>query len=652
MENSVLAVERHMQLLRLEYEAEREEYLLQAQNVSVEHKVRHGICWWGVTIGRNYYNSLNQLVVEIHRSRTDDSDEIEHLFEYGKPVRFFTIVGRSSSNKPLYRFLDYNCYVCYVDADVMVVNVPTIQALIDIQNIAKIGIQLYFDESSYKTMFHALTEVVNARNNRLSYLRDVFAGQLLPQRHNFNLIRFPWLNSTQEKAVNEVLCAKDVSIIHGPPGTGKTTTLVEAIYETLRRETQVLVCAQSNTAVDWISEKLVDHGIPVLRIGNPTRVNDKMLSFTYERRFEGHPDYPQLWSIRNVIRQIHANRKKGENVHQKICRLRERADELEMRINASLFSEARVVACTLVGSANKILVGHNFSTIFIDEAAQALEAACWIGIRRANRVVLAGDHHQLPPTIKNYDAARQGLAITLMERIVRNQPSVVTLLKVQYRMNDAIIQFSSKWFYDGKVESAPEVTGRSVLDLDTPMMWIDTSNPEVRNKYQLLMNSGQFGEELMNDKVDFSEQYVGENHGRINKPEAELTLKVLSEYIEKVGRQRFIDERFDIGIISPYKVQTQYLRSLVKRNKFFKPFRALITINTVDGFQGQERDIMLISLVRSNENGQIGFLSDLRRMNVAITRARMKLIIIGDATTLSCHSFYRQLYKYIISLNR
>jgi superfamily I DNA and/or RNA helicase len=265
-------------------------------------------------------------------------------------------------------------------------------------------------------------------------------------------------------------------------------------------------------------------------------------------------------------------------------------------------------------------------------------------------VVLAGEHHHLPPTIKNYDAARQGLAITLMERIVCNQPEVVTLLKVQYRMNDAIIQFSSKWFYDGKVESAPEVTGRSVLDLDTPMMWIDTSNPEVRNKYQLLMNSGQFGEELMNDKVDFSEQYVGENHGRINKTEAELTLKVLSEYIEKIGRQRFIDERFDVGIISPYKVQTQYLRSLVKRNKFFKPFRSLITINTVDGFQGQERDIMLISLVRSNENGQIGFLSDLRRMNVAITRARMKLIIIGDVATLSHHPFYRKLYEYVGSL--
>ena len=218
---------------------------------------------------------------------------------------------------------------------------------------------------------------------------------------------------------------------------------------------------------------------------NPTRVNDKMLSFTYERKFEGHPDYPQLWSIRNAIRQIREKREKSESVRQKINRLRERADEREMVIRTSLFSEARVVACTLVGAANKILVGHKFSTIFIDEAAQALEAACWIGIRRANRVVLAGDHQQLPPTIKNYDAARQGLAFTLMERIVHNQPDVVTLLKVQYRMNDAISQFSSHWFYDGLVESAPEVAGRSILDFDNPVMWVDTSNTDVRVKYQM-----------------------------------------------------------------------------------------------------------------------------------------------------------------------
>ena len=431
-----------------------------------------------------------------------------------------------------------------------------------------------------------------------------------------------------------MLAAKDLMVVHGPPGTGKTTTLVEAIYETLKRETQVMVCAQSNMAVDWISEKLVDHGVPVLRIGNPTRVNDKMLSFTYERKFEAHPDYPDLWRIRKTIRELREQKKKGESIHQKISRLRERAAELEMRISGSLFDESRVIACTLVGSASKLLVGKKFSTLFIDEAAQALEPACWIAIRRCHRVVLAGDHQQLPPTIKCYEAMKGGLGKTLMERIVENVPSAVTLLTVQYRMNEQIMRFSSDWFYDGKVTASPTVRNRSILDYDRPMVWIDTS---------ALSESNANPE---NDEVrDFKESLVGESYGRINKSEADLTLQTFLDYIQKIGKERFLEERLDVGIISPYKVQTQYLRSQVRKRADFKPYRQLISVNTVDGFQGQERDIILISLVRSNEQGNIGFLNDLRRMNVAMTRARMKLIIIGDAETLSHHPFYKKLYE-------
>ena len=461
-------------------------------------------------------------------------------------------------------------------------------------------------------------------------------------------MQFPWLNKTQEQAVNEVLWAKDVEVVHGPPGTGKTTTLVEAIYETLHRETQVLVCAQSNMAVDWISEKLVDHGVPVLRIGNPSRVNDKMLSFTYERKFESHPDYPELWSIRKTIRQIKENRKRGDNVHQKIARLRDRASEIEMAINAQLFDEARVVACTLVGSANKLLVRHKFSTLFIDEAAQALEPACWIAIRRASRVVLAGDHQQLPPTIKCYDAMKQGLGKTLMERIVENQPEAVTLLKVQYRMNDAIMKFSSDWFYHGEVESHESVRHRSILDWDHPIQWVD-GNEILKEVNESLEQQGASEDKL---DIDFTEQFIGENHGRINKAEAELVLTTLRNYIEKIGRERFLSERLDVGIISPYKVQTQYLRQQIRKREEFRPFRQVISVNTVDGFQGQERDLILISLVRSNDSGQIGFLSDLRRMNVAMTRARMKLIIFGDKHTLCHHPFYRQLIKYVEELEQ
>lgn len=644
MQNSTLYLQRLRQLLQMEYDDEKEEFRVQSEKMGVKRKIHRGICWYPVEAGRSYYNSLNQLVVEIVKKDHDETDEdIEHLFEYGKPVQFFSFnaqyLNDDIKNKSDINYFSFSSMVSYVDGDRMVVTLPSSQAVIDLQNTTNLGVQLYFDETSYKTMFHALDDVINAKNNRLADLRDIFAGQLKPEKRTFAPMQFPWLNKTQEQAVNEVLWAKDVEVVHGPPGTGKTTTLVEAIYETLHRETQVLVCAQSNMAVDWISEKLVDHGVPVLRIGNPSRVNDKMLSFTYERKFESHPDYPELWSIRKTIRQIKENRKRGDNVHQKIARLRDRAAEIEMAINAQLFDEARVVACTLVGSANKLLVRHKFSTLFIDEAAQALEPACWIATRRATRVILAGDHQQLPPTIKCYEAMKQGLGKTLMERIVENQPDAVTLLKVQYRMNDDIMKFSSDWFYHGEVQSDASVKYRSVLDYEHPIQWIDG------NEMLQQVNEELKDEEKLN--IDFTEQFIGENHGRINKAEAELVLSTLNNYIDKIGKERFLAERLDVGIISPYKVQTQYLRQQIRKREEFRPFRQVISVNTVDGFQGQERDIIIISLVRSNDNGQIGFLSDLRRMNVAMTRARMKLIIFGDKATLQHHAFYRKLIQYV-----
>lgn len=546
------------------------------------------------------------------------------------------------------KYFSFTGTVNYVDGDRMVITVPDSAPLLDLQQATEeIGIQLSFDETSYKLMFEALDRTMKAKNNRLAYLRDLFYSHQKAAKFTFEPMRFPWLNPTQEKAVNEVLWAKDVAIVHGPPGTGKTTTLVEAINETLMRESQVLVCAQSNMAVDWISEKLVDRGVNVLRIGNPTRVNDKMLGFTYERRFEAHPDYPQLWAIRKAIRELRKNRKKGsESYHQKLERLKSRATELEIRINSELLGEARVIACTLVGSAHRLLEGIKFGTLFIDEAAQALEAACWIPMRRATRVILAGDHCQLPPTVKSIAALRAGLGKTLMERIAENKPEVVTLLKIQYRMNEEIMRFSSDWFYHGEVESAPQIKYRSILEDDSPITWIDTSNEE--NQVTIEGDDVVSGEKR--DDMNFHEQFVGESFGRINKAEADLTLLTLAEYLTQVGKRRVLEESIDVGIISPYRAQVQYLKRLLKKYEFFKPYRRLISVNTVDGFQGQERDVILISLVRSNDEGQIGFLKDLRRMNVAMTRARMKLIILGDKSTMTKHPFYQKLWEYVEGL--
>lgn len=619
--SSVLYLQRQYELLKMEYEYEKEQFKQQTELMGVGRKIKRGMCWYPLNLGRSYYNALNQLVVEVERR---EDKEIEHLFEYGRPVCFFS---QDFSGK--LHYLNFVATVSYVDEDRMVVVLPNMDALLELQNRDVLGVQLYFDETSYKLMFDALKQVLSAKNNRLEELREIFHGVQPISEFSFQPVRFPWLNRTQEEAVNKVLHAKDVAIVHGPPGTGKTTTLVEAIYETLHRENQVLVCAQSNMAVDWISEKLVDRGVSVLRIGNPSRVNDKMLSFTYERRFEAHPDYPQLWGIRKVIRELYGRLRKEsrkEDVRTKINSLKDRAAELEIRINVALFAEARVIACTLVGSASRLLIGQRFGTLFIDEAAQALEPACWIPIQKADRVIFAGDHCQLPPTVKCPQAANAGLAATLMQRVVQNKPEAVSLLKLQYRMNEEIMRFSSDWFYGGALESAPEVKYRSILDFDTPIEWVNT------------------------ESLDCNEEFVGENYGRINKPEAELSISQLKEYIGKIGKERFLEERIDIGLISPYKAQVQYLRQLIKKDSFFKPFRSAITVNTVDGFQGQERDVILISLVRANEDGQIGFLNDLRRMNVAITRARMKLIILGDVSTLIRHKFYRNLYEYICKL--
>ena len=607
-------------MLQKEYEYEKELYRQQTREAGIPKRIQQGVCWFPVKLGADRYNSLNQLTVEVTRTETE---ETEHSFEYGCPVCFFRI----SADRQI-RYFNFSAVISYVQDNKMVVVLPGPQVLPELVVTGELGVQLYFDDTSYKTMFAALREVAEAKGNRTARLREVLLGKAPALRRETGPVRFPWLNASQEKAVNQVLCAKEVAVVHGPPGTGKTTTLVEAVYETLHRENQVMVSAQSNTAVDWIAEKLVDRGIPVLRIGNPTRVNDKMLAFTYERRCEAHSDYPELWQIRKTIREMTGRlRKSGredrERLHNQLTKLRVRATGLEIRIDTELFTEARVIACTLVGAASRVLERKRFSSLFIDEAAQAIEAACWIAISRADRVILAGDHCQLPPTIKCIEAARGGLGRTLLEKVVLHKPETVSLLKIQYRMHEDIMRFPSRWFYHDELEAAPEVKYRGILDFDTPVSWIDTS------------------------ELDLQEKAVAEGTGRLNTGEAELLVRELKNYMERIGIRRILEEHIDFGVISPYRAQVHYLRHLLKKEPFFRPCRRLITVHTVDGFQGQERDVIMISLVRANEKGQIGFLRDLRRMNVAITRARMKLLILGEAVTLTRHPFYRELYEYI-----
>ena len=614
---------RELVVLELQEERERYRRSFEERGLSLSGTIiREATCRYPVTLGDTAYNALGQLTLQVRYDTDDDEAELE--FEPGKPATFFYLHEGSPKEMP------HQCYVEQVGDGVMTVSLPNkaaAQSLHDTAGRHPIGLQLGIDNTSFRVMTEALHDAERSDNERFSRLRDVLLGRRPPSFRSLPLVSFPWLNPSQQEAIQKTLEAQEVSIIHGPPGTGKTTTLVEAIIETLQRETQVLVCAPSNAAVDWISEQLMRRGIHVLRVGNPLRMSDEMLDCSYERRYAAHPDYHELWSIRRSLR----DGAKGEQAH----RLRNRETELEIKINADLFEQARVVSCTLIGSAYRLMERRHFSTLFIDEAAQALEPACWAALLKADRVVMGGDHQQLPPTVKSMAAAKGGLGETLMQKVVSLWPQAVRLLTVQYRMNKDIMAFPSQWFYHGQLQAAPEAADRMVSPLDTPLMWIDTSTaPDTAPN--------------MNGTGDGADGEARTRNGSLsNAQEARLVIHTLRDYIEIVSPTKVESERIDFGIITPYRSQARLIRRLLKMQHYFRKLKRHITVGTVDGFQGQERDVIVISLVRNNAEGNIGFLRDLRRMNVAMTRARMKLIIVGDSQTLSRHKFYRALIQHI-----
>lgn len=623
MENttSILHLARLDELLKKEadYEAAAYSRALTVDNIS--GRANEPDCKYPVKINGWGYNALNQLIVTVVYET--DGDEVENDFEPGKPAAFFYLSQDGASVAEL----PYTCFVDSFKEGVIRIQMPNKQSLMTLNEKVRqnlIGVRMAVDGTSYRVMHESLAEMMRTSDEKLVRLREILVGTMRPRFRQLPSIQISWLNDTQNRAVNKVVEAMDVAVVHGPPGTGKTTTLVEAVIETLQRETQVLVCAPSNAAVDWISEQLSRRGMNVLRIGNPLKMSDEVLECSYERRYSDHPDYPELWNIRRALHEG-VDGKKSRSKQEHLRHLRKRQTELEIKINADLFDQARVVSCTLIGSAYHVMERRHFGTLFIDEAAQALEPACWTAIMKADRVVLSGDHCQLPPTVKCLEAARGGLSDTLMQRIVRTKPECVTLLAVQYRMHRDIMEFPSRWFYHGALKASPEVADRVVHLMDTPLTWIDTIG---------VVRESQSGERR------------SRNGSLSNAEEAKLVVHTLRDYVDMIGLERMIGDRVDVGVISPYRAQVRMIRRLLKMQRFYRRLREQVSVHTVDGFQGQERDVMIISMVRDNEKGDIGFLGDLRRMNVAITRARMKLIVIGNSETLSKHRFYGALFEH------
>lgn len=630
-------------LMLLEQKEDQAQFKLKNAKASVQERQRRGLTWFPVKITKEDIGFGGKLVLELERPA---SQQGLHLFQVGKNASLFNAAA-ASSGEPL----TLNGVVTSVRRNQLLLSTNKEELPDWVQDGGRLGIDLTFDEVSYREMDHALGEVIGARGNRLAELRDVLLGAT-PARFRASQTDDPFypspLNDSQLAAVRHVITAQDVAIIHGPPGTGKTTTLVQAILETVRRERRVLVSAPSNTAVDLLTEKLAERGVSVIRLGNPSRVSDLLLNHTLDAQVMAHASYSQLRAMRQTADQFretanqplrHASydeRQQRRLLREEARQLFQQADDLERYITEQVIESVQIITSTLVGASNRNIRHLGFDTVFIDEAAQALEPGCWIPIAKGQRVILAGDHHQLPPTVKSEKAAREGLRETLFEKCIQRQPDTARMLTVQYRMHQQIMAFSSEQFYGGQLQAHHSVRDAGLeayspdFAPDLPVEFLDTAG---------------FG---------FLEITIPESRSTANPEEADLLLQRLTQLLapyDPTAHEQQVHEQgpLTIGVIAPYRAQINHLKDAIEESESLNGLlqQRLLSVGTVDSFQGQERDIIAISLTRSNHMGDIGFLSDIRRMNVGMTRARRKLLLVGDSSTLSAHPFFKALLAHV-----
>jgi ATP-dependent RNA/DNA helicase IGHMBP2 len=614
------------ELIKLERQADLDYYRQKVLLRSLQQRTKEGTTWYPVRLKRDYIGTGERLIVEIERTTHLDQP---HAFQSGKLVSMFS----NATGKPEKDHV--NGVINYVRDNTMVITLNADELPEWIES-TLLGVDVMFDEMSYREMEFALKEVINAEDGRIAELREILLGN---GKASYSVAdempQDPLLNESQRDALRKIISTQDVGFIHGPPGTGKTTTLVRAITHILIKEKQVLVCAPSNAAVDLLADKLSEEGHSVLRIGHPARVTEQSLSKTLDARIAEHESYRELRILRKKMEQVrsaalkyrrnfgYAERQQRKLLLQESRALKADADMLEFYIVNDLLQTMQVICSTLVGSSHPVLRGKKFLTAFIDEAAQALEPACWIPLLRTGRVIFAGDHHQLPPTIKSIEAARMGLAQTLFEKGVHRHPEMAAMLKLQYRMNQDIMRFSSRYFYNDELIADDSVKSWLLNINEPPIDFIDTAG------------------------CGYHEGQDPETLSRFNIDEARLLIAQVETLVERIGRESWLEQKISMGIITPYRAQVDSLNKLADSSGILDPLSHLITINTVDAFQGQERDVIAISFVRSNEKSEVGFLGDIRRTNVAMTRARKKLIMIGDSATLGSHPFYNELLDYV-----
>jgi len=620
-------LQKTLELIKLERQADLDYYRQKVLLRSLHQRTKEGTTWYPVRLRRDYIGTGERLMIEIER--TGELDQ-PHAFQSGKSVSVFS----NGSGKPERDHV--NGVINYVRDNTMVITLNS-EELPDWIDSSLLGVDVMFDEMSYREMEFALKEVINEDGSRIAELREILlgAGKVSSAVSGKAIEKVAGLNESQQEALELVCNARDVAFIHGPPGTGKTTTLVQAIKHTVSTEHQVLVCAPSNAAVDLLVDKLSEQGLIVLRIGHPARVTEQSLSKTLDARIAEHANYHELKALRKKMEQVRSQAFKYKRefgyqekqqrrlLRQEAKALKADADALEFYIINDLLHRTQAICTTLVGSSHPVMRGKKFKTAFIDEAAQALEPATWIPILRSSRIIFAGDHQQLPPTIKSNEAARLGLAKTLFEKGIERQKQMSAMLKVQYRMHEDIMKFPSSYFYRNELIAHESVKAELLRPNQDPIEFIDTAG------------------------AGYSEKQDLETLSRFNEDEAHLLIRRVEGLVEEIGVEEWVATNLTMGIITPYRAQVDFLHKLAEASPVLEPLHKLVTINTVDAFQGQERDVIAISFVRSNDKSEVGFLGDIRRTNVAITRARKKLIMTGDSATLGSHPFYTQLIEYV-----
>ncbi|MCF0055864.1 AAA domain-containing protein [Dyadobacter sp. CY356] len=625
-----------LDLLKIEREEDRQSYLKLTESTSVSERRANGLAWYPIAIRGQEMSRGDYVTVEVERTTHQD---ISHQLRFGMPAVLF------SNHDPKKDKVEGT--ITHQNGNRLKITLRT-DELPDWSRDGKLGIDLLFDDNSYDEMQNALktASAIDEKSDE-GRLVKILTGEKEP---TFNTeippYTFPKLNSSQQAAVNKILSANELAVVHGPPGTGKTTTLVEAIKALIKREKkQILVVAPSNTAVDLLSEKLSDQGLNVLRVGNPARVSERLMSLTLDSKMSAHPGMKEMKTLKkqaneykNMAHKYKRSFGKAERDQRKALfdeahRIMKDVGKSEQYIIDDLVAKAQVITATLVGSNHYTVRNLKYNTVVIDEAGQALEPACWLPILKAQKVILAGDHCQLSPTLKSNEAAKKGLATTLLEKCVALHPESVTLLEEQYRMNEQIMGYSSKIFYHEKLKASIAVAHHVLFPEAAPLAFIDTAG------------------------CGFDEKLEGTSS--TNPEEAAFVFKHLGQLVAEIvsktgadGKLLYTAENFpSIAVISPYKQQIYILKEQLLHSPELQKYGDKISVNTIDSFQGQERDVVYISMTRSNAEGEIGFLSDIRRMNVAMTRARKKLVVIGDSATLSSLPFYADFITYAEKLD-